>query len=335
MISGLPWLEAPWERAARALRAARVPSGLLIVGRSGLGRERLAEALAQSLLCPARSADGHACGRCADCRRFLAGTHADFLRVCAEEPGKALRVDRVRELGRALALTAGRQATRCALITPADDLTEAAANALLKVLEEPPPGVTLILIARGTGRLPATIVSRCLRLVVAAPARSDALAWLAAQHGDRPDWPMLLALAGGAPLAAARLGEETGGETARAASGLVAAIAGRQDPVAVAASCGDWAPARLAMLVGWIVRGSLRGTLAATSGDGGWPAELLRLAPKADVRALARAWRAAVTLAAGDAALNAALARERLVLLLVDAFAAHPAALAAGSGGKR
>lgn len=324
MSPDLPWLAESWRRAAVALRAGRLPAGLLILGRPGLGRGRLAEAIAAARLCGSATPAGGACGTCRDCRQVAAGTHPDLLRVAPEEEGQALRVDQIRELSRALSLTAGRGGARCAILNPADRLTESAANSLLKTLEEPPVGATLILVATGAGALPATVVSRCLRLAVAAPARGAALAWLR-DVAPRADWATLLALAGGAPLAAQALAEAWPGGSEQMLDALVDAAAGRSDPLAAAAACAEWAPDRLAEVIAWLARGGLRLCTGAPAPDDGWPAALAAPARRADPRVFARLWRSAERLAADSKALNPALARERLILLFVDAFRPQPA----------
>lgn len=326
MNRDLPWLAESWRRAAAALRAGRAPAGLLILGHPGLGRTRLAQRIAAARLCPAATPERGACGTCRACQQLAAGTHPDLLRVVPEAAGQALRVDQIRELTRALALTAGRQGARCAIIDPADRLTASAANGLLKTLEEPPAGATLILVAAAAGSLPATVVSRCLRLVVATPERAAALAWLDGEAA-RGDWPTLLALAGGAPLAALALAEAWPEGPQAMVRELLAAAAGEADPLAVAEACAEQPAERLAEVIAWLAHAGLRlRTGASAAEEAGWPSPRLdALARRGDPRLLARLWRAARGLAADAATLNPALARERLILLFVGAFAPPPA----------
>lgn len=330
----MPWLAAPWELAAKVLAAGRLPAGLLIMGRPGTGREALALAIARARLCLAPDAGYQACGSCPACRQTAAGTHPDLFRLRPEETGKALKIDQVRRLLPALALTSGRSGARCAIVSPADRLTTAAANALLKTLEEPSPGATLILVASAAGLLPPTVVSRCMRIAVPTPESAEALEWLHARK-PRADWPLLLALAGGGPLGAERLAAESDGDEEVLMANLLAAAEGRADPVAVAEQAVRWPLQRLATLVAWLVHGLLRAWALDGQTPGlAWPKALAALIPRADLRALARAGREAFRLASDQAPLNAALARERLVLLFVDAF--HPTEPAhAGVRGRR
>jgi Tfp pilus assembly protein PilZ len=94
---------------------------------------------------------------------------------------------------------------KIAVIEPAERMNAAAANALLKTLEEPPPSTYLILVSAAPGRLPATVRSRCSRMVAPVPDAGASRAWLAAQGVADAD--LLLAQAGGAPLAALALAD--------------------------------------------------------------------------------------------------------------------------------
>jgi DNA polymerase-3 subunit delta' len=318
LVAELPWLAEPWSRVARALESGRMPAGLLIVGRAGLGCARLAEAIARALLCADPAPDASACGRCAACREMDAGAHPDCLSVGLLEDKTQILIEQIRDLTAAMALTAGEKGVRCAIVSPADKLGTPAANALLKTLEEPPPGATLILVAESPTQLPATVVSRCLRLAVPLPEGEAALAWLD-QHAGRSDWPLLLALSGGAPLAAVRLAEEAGDDLHARLAGLLDAAAGPRDPLAVAAEFAAWPLERVAVWIAWLAWAMLR---AGTTGAGvaWWPPEIATLGARADKRRLADGWREATRVANDSAVLNAALARERLVLLFIEAF---------------
>ncbi|MGH8224850.1 MAG: DNA polymerase III subunit delta' [Gammaproteobacteria bacterium] len=314
-----PWLADPWSRVARALEADRMPAGLLILGRPGLGRMQFAYAVARARLCLQPLPDASACGKCASCRQADAGAHPDLLTVQPEEDKKLISVDQIRELTPALALTAGNQGARCAVIFPAECLTGAAANALLKTLEEPQAGVTVILVADSAHNLPATVISRCLRLPVSPPPAEQALDWLA-NRSQRADWPLLLALAGGAPLAAERLAEELGDDVANRLQTLIAAAARRADPIAVADGFSKWPLARFANLIGWLAYALLRTSAGDVAPDASWPRAIAAAAAHADARRLSFAWREANRQANDVVSLNPALARERLVLLFVNAF---------------
>jgi DNA polymerase-3 subunit delta' len=205
-----------WQAAAahEALASRdRWPHAVLITGRRGIGKRSLARHFAQALLCEDPRADGTACGRCASCGYMAAGAHPDLRLVEPVErddegnvkPVDAILVDRIRELIEFAQLTTHRQRAKVALIAPAEAMNTAAANALLKTLEEPPPATYLILVSDQWGRLPATIVSRCRVLPAPEPDAESATAWLAGRGVDRAS--LLLAQAGGAPLLALALAD--------------------------------------------------------------------------------------------------------------------------------
>jgi DNA polymerase-3 subunit delta' len=221
----------PWQRAVAAAALAmrsRWPHALLITGRRGIGKRNLALHFAQALLCEQPSADGSACGRCPSCGYVVAGAHPDLRRIEPfeyDEVGEpkavdAILVDRIRELTQFAQLSTHRLRAKVALIAPAEAMNEAASNALLKTLEEPPPATFLLLVSDQWGRLPATIVSRCRRLPAPEPDAASATAWLATLGVEAPE--LLLAQAGGAPLLALSLASP---ETQRERTALLDALA--------------------------------------------------------------------------------------------------------------
>ena len=193
-----PWLAPQIEQLRRARAASRYPTGLLIHDERGAGGEALARFAAQLALC--REPDAP-CGRCRDCRLFGAAQHPDFIELHPIEDSKYIRVEQVRELSEQLVLTSHGGGATVALISPADSMNANAANALLKSLEEPRAGVTLILVSATPSRLPATILSRCLRLRVATPARAASVSWLERVKGPGP-WATVLDVLGDAPFEA-------------------------------------------------------------------------------------------------------------------------------------
>jgi len=206
----------PWQRvvASDALAAReRWPHALLIRGRRGIGKRALALHFAQALLCEAPLADRGPCGRCPSCGYVLAGAHPDLRLVEPlerDEDGNetildAIRVDMIRDLIEFTQLSTHRQRAKVAVISPAELMNPAAANALLKTLEEPPPATYLLLVSHQPGRLPPTIVSRCRALAAPEPSTAAAAEWLARQGAENPE--RLLAQAGGAPLLALALGD--------------------------------------------------------------------------------------------------------------------------------
>jgi DNA polymerase-3 subunit delta' len=188
-----------------ALRAERLPHALLLFGPRGVGKLALAERIAQLLLCEGQKKP---CGACDGCRWFLGGNHPDFRRIAPEslwlekpeKPSIVIKVEQVRELSEFLYIRSHRAGRRVALVHPAEDMNENAANALLKGLEEPPAAAVFILVSHRPAQLLPTIRSRCVHVPVPLPPRAAALEWLSQQGLKDPQrW---LAYAGGAPLRA-------------------------------------------------------------------------------------------------------------------------------------
>ena len=209
MSAPYPWLEAPWQRLLAG--RGRPAQALLLAGPRGVGKGALALAWAQALLCEAPLADGAACGTCPACHWFGTGGHPDFRLVTLQEKtGKegetrlatAIEVDQAREAVDYVQLSTYRAGFRVVLVNPADSLNLAAANALLKVLEEPPLHTMFVLVSDQPRRLLPTIRSRCTRLDIGLPPIDQAAQWLAGQGVD--DAKNLLALSGGTPLDAQR-----------------------------------------------------------------------------------------------------------------------------------
>lgn len=197
-----PWLEAAAGRLRAARAAGRLPSALLIQEAPGTGAQQLATLFAQLRFC---TATPPACGACAHCRRVAQAEHPDFVLVGPDEKSKLgqISVDQTREIAQQLALSSYEGRGTVVVIRPADALNRNAANALLKTLEEPRPDAHLLLLTAQPSLLPATIRSRCQKLVVPAPDREAALTWLNAQQPrHRDDWPAVLDVLGVAPLAA-------------------------------------------------------------------------------------------------------------------------------------
>jgi DNA polymerase-3 subunit delta' len=249
-----PWQQGPWETIVAAIAEDRLAHGLLVHGLPGLGKAQFAEALAALLLCSTSSA----CGQCPPCRWVAADNHPDLHRLAPEEDKRTISVDQVRALIARLSLSSMATGRKVALIDPANVMTEAAANSLLKTLEEPAGDSVLVLVTPRLSVLPATIVSRCQGVAIGRPATEDAMAWLAQQGKEAADWPALLRLANGAPLAALALHSEGFGATVRELSDDLKSLSdGRAEPSAVAtrwvrkdaARCLDWLSRRVADVI--------------------------------------------------------------------------------------
>jgi len=133
------------------------------------------------------------------------GQSPDYHVVRLEEDAKQIKVDQVRELIGSLLLKSYRGGYKVGIIEGAEALNCQRRQRLLKTLEEPSADTMLVMIARPTHRLPATIASRCLRLALRPPRKEEAVSWLENHGSPGQNWDAALALAGGAPLLAMEL----------------------------------------------------------------------------------------------------------------------------------
>lgn len=204
-----PWTQDQWNQLQHRRQQQRLPHALLLAGPAGLGKAEFARDLAQSLLCEQPTEKGAACGQCRSCARFSAATHPDFLIVEPEEAGKAIKIDQIRDLISQFALASHQGGYRVAIVQPAEQMNLAAANSLLKTLEEPPANSLILLISASPSLLPATILSRCQQLDFVPPPHEQALEWLNKQHAiSHEKGRALLALAYNAPLRALALQQD-------------------------------------------------------------------------------------------------------------------------------
>ena len=234
----LDWHGEHWRSLAAALRAHRLPHGLLFHGPAGVGKNLLARQLVETALCSQPDADGWACGQCRDCRLLAAGNHPDLRQVHPPEGKSQITVDQIREIGEFFNLKAQYGAHQCLIISPAERMNESAANSLLKTLEEPPPGALLILVTDRLAAISATVRSRCQKVLFRLPDSRSARLWLEQQLPAAADAELLLAQSGGAPLKAANMGgEDWIRERLAAWDEWEAIINGQADPLAVA---GRW-----------------------------------------------------------------------------------------------
>lgn len=191
------WLTPAMEALRSARAAGRLGHALLIHADPGCGGELLATWAAQLLLC---QRDAAPCGACTDCRHAASHQHPDLHLAQPTGDSKQIRIDDVRAFCADLALTSHGGGYRVGIVSPADVLNLAAANALLKTLEEPPPRTVIVLVSATPSRLPATLRSRCMRMRVVAPDLGATQAWLAA-HGKAGDVAAAADVLGNAPLA--------------------------------------------------------------------------------------------------------------------------------------
>lgn len=199
---------------------SKLPHALLLRGRAGTGKQDFALDVAKAILCSQAGKQQQACGTCPSCMWFAEGTHPDFMLIGPEDTDNTeeiikkktakksqISVARIRQLLDYLTLSSHQvNGYRVIVISPADMLNGASANALLKMLEEPPTKTLFLLVTSQPQRLLATITSRCQAVDMPLPSRTDALAWLKMQQVSHAE--NLLDLAGGAPLLALQIAAE-------------------------------------------------------------------------------------------------------------------------------
>lgn len=241
------WHRELWGRLIAT--GARRAHAILLAGLPGQGKRVFAEAYAAHLLCEAPADDGLACGTCAGCRLRLSGNHPDLRRLVPEadlaedtesapatkgKPSSQIVIDQVRQLRDQLTVTGHQSGERVVIIDPAEAMNSNTANALLKLLEEPPEHTVFVLVSSAPRRLLPTIRSRCQQWDFARPDAAAALAWLDQSAGGADAG--LLALTGGMPLAAAQLAARDGAALRQRFVDDLGRI-GRKDPLMLA---GDW-----------------------------------------------------------------------------------------------
>ena len=238
----LPWLARPLAQALASQRG----HALLLHAAPGAGALPFALVLAQAWLCealPPGVAPQAPCGRCASCRMFHSHLHPDLLVLLPEtlrreyewplvddkpdgdegkrKPSRQIRIPEARLLVDWVCKTSSRGRGKVVLLHPAEALNLHSANALLKTLEEPPPGTRLLLTAADPAVLLPTVRSRCQNLVLPLPDLAQAAQWLRGQGVDSPE--VLLAACSGRPLDALAL--VRAGVDAQAWSALPASVA--------------------------------------------------------------------------------------------------------------
>ena len=202
-----PWHESAWRQLAA--QWGNRPNAWLLTGRRDTGKTAFARHLAQALLCEQPQAEHQPCGNCPSCHLFAQGSHPDYYELAPELPAEGesarkllqIKIDAVRAVLAPLLQSSVRGGLRVVLVQPAETMNTQAANALLKMLEEPPASVVFLLVTHSKDRLLPTIKSRCRPFLLPAPSAEEALGYLKTQN--TPQAEALLAFHSGAPLFAA------------------------------------------------------------------------------------------------------------------------------------
>lgn len=178
----------------RAMERGRVSHAYLFFGMGGVGKRTAAEVFARALNC--REGDHDACDRCPSCLKISHGNHPDVMILKPE--GQFIRIQEVRALQNQMRFRPLEGLKRVFIVDDAERMNSAAANALLKTLEEPSPANVLILISSRPHQLPLTILSRCQRLRFNPLTRDQIAAFITAKLDiDHETAALLAASAGG------------------------------------------------------------------------------------------------------------------------------------------
>ena len=196
-----PWQDQLWQNLNQGRQ--KLHHAFLMHGRAGIGKYDFALNFSKALLCQNADDNGRACNKCPSCHWFDDESHPDFRLVSPEQESSSdeeapaakktkkktqISVAQIRELSDFLSLSSHQiSGLRIVLINPAEALNQASANALLKMLEEPAPGVIFILVAHQLQRLLPTILSRCQKITMPVPDQAQALAWLNMQGVQNPE----------------------------------------------------------------------------------------------------------------------------------------------------
>jgi DNA polymerase-3 subunit delta' len=179
--------DAVLNRLRCAVRRGRLAHAYLFVGPDGIGKRRIAQHLAQGLLCESRPHEEiDPCRECVGCKQIEAGTHPDFMEVGKPTDRHELPIAVIQQLCLQLGLKPARGGYRIVVVDDADLLNEESANCFLKTLEEPPPKSLLILLATNPEMQLPTITSRCQSVTFSELAESQ-VAELLTQLGATAD----------------------------------------------------------------------------------------------------------------------------------------------------
>ena len=211
------------------LQNGTVPHALLFTGIEGVGKQNAAVAFAMACNCAAgnsinkpgrevnRTVNGHGtkvrprtsipCGTCKTCRKIESDNHPDIIRL--KPSGTFIKIDQIRALCQTLAMKPYEASMRVVLISDAQAMNPSASNALLKMLEEPPAGTILILVATHASELLPTIVSRCRHLRFNPISIKNIESILVRNHGlESGEAKIIASMAGGSLSRALRMYQE-------------------------------------------------------------------------------------------------------------------------------
>jgi len=194
----MTWLDEAYNRLSKPIKDHQSAHALLIKGDQGIGKAKLALSLAASFLSESidLSEEDIDEGKVPDCKL-----------INPDEGKEIISIDQIRALKSFMLLTSLKGKGKVAIINPAHAMNRAAANSLLKILEEPPQNTLIILITEANNNLPKTIISRVQIIEINRPTREEALNWLSSINPEQ-DWEQIIDIFGSRPTLLNDLGYE-------------------------------------------------------------------------------------------------------------------------------
>lgn len=193
-----PWLAEPFEKIRNDVDMGRLAHAFLVTAPVGAGATEFAYKTAKYRLCQSPGAD--ACGECKACQLLAAGSHPDLRVLQPEGAAQSIRVDQIRSLIDFVAQTPQIGDWKLVVIDLAHRMNQNAANALLKILEEPAGNCVILLATERPQMLLPTVRSRCSRIRIKPPSVSQAVAFLIGQGMDTAEAEYLVGQIGPRPL---------------------------------------------------------------------------------------------------------------------------------------
>ena len=198
------WHEQSFRNLSALAKQDSLPHGLLLVGHKGDGAGFFSSELVRLLLC--LNPTDNACGTCKACALSVAGHHPDFMHIEPEGKSMTIKVDAIRQMTKKVSETAQQGGNKVIYIESAQKMNTNAANALLKVLEEPTDNTFILLETNQLGQTLPTVRSRCRIVQLAKPTLAQSTEYLATK-GIQVDTTIALGIANQRPIDALSLQE--------------------------------------------------------------------------------------------------------------------------------
>ncbi len=214
------------KQSLRRALASRFPQSILLTGPTGIGKLTLARILAAALLCSSQSAP---CGHCSACHKVEQDIHPDVTLIDLADA--EIKIDTARAIRTDCSVVPNESSRRVVLIRHTQNMNVSAQNALLKILEEPPPYAFFILMTENASAILPTILSRCTQFALSPLSISDLTALLREQYPDRSDADIQSSAAAAQGIAgsAAELLSGEIGDAVQLAAPLLRALSSRDE----------------------------------------------------------------------------------------------------------